>query len=117
MNNKIAILVAVLVISLFLTGAFPGRIWVNDDPDGNPYPQEINKGEPTMEKIYINWGDLQIGSPNSVNSNWSQSTKSGEIYYFVKNNSIYYWFDLPNSRIPNIGLCRWRYLYDSEHEW
>jgi hypothetical protein len=117
MNKKITILIAFGIISFLIMGASPGRVWTNNDPDGKPWPQEVNKGEPTMEKIYINWGDLQVGSPSSVSNNWSQSTTSGEVLYFVKNNNIYYWFDLPNSRLPKVGLCRWRYLYDTEHEW
>ena len=117
MNKKITITIVFGIISFFIMGNSSGLDLINGDPDGYPWPQEVNKGEPTMEKIYIEWGDLKVGSPNSVNTNWSQSTSSGEVLYFVKSNNIFYWFDLPNSRLPRIGLCRWRYLYDSEHEW
>ena len=117
MNKRIIILIASCLLSLLLMGIAPGNIWINGNPDGYPWPKEVNNGEPTMEKVYINWGALQIGSPDEVNSDWSQSTSINEQYYFIKNNNVYYWFFLPDSKFQKVGLCRWRYLYDSTLEW
>jgi len=117
MKKMLTILIMSWLLSLCLMGTSPGRVGIINGTEDPPWPKEVNQGEPTMEKIFVNWGDLQIGSPTSINNSWSQPETSNGIYYFVKNNNLYYWFDFPSARFPKVGLCRWRYIYDSEHEW
>ncbi len=117
--KKISVLIAAaLFISILLMASAPGNDWANDNPGGKPGPKEINNGEPSMEKVYFtNYVDLKYGSSNDVT--WSKPQNENKAKYFIYNNSVYYWYELPysTSRVPEVGLCRWTYLYDLDHEW
>ena len=119
MYNTVIIIFVAAVISIMLTAVSPGLCVPNQQPDNNPWPKEVNRGEPTMEKIYFDgWIDLQYGTPPSE-LKWSQIYHPGGNLYFMKNNAVYTWFDYGayGSKYLGYGLCRWRYLYDSVHEW
>ena len=58
MNKTIILILAVVIVSSLLVAASPAIKFPNQDPDKNPWPKELNRGEPTMEKIYFDgWID------------------------------------------------------------
>ena len=87
--------------------------------------KEPNYGEPTMEKVvFQQYVTLWYGHPDwksrelmamdkwrdlrehRLNVNWKRGCGFGTYLYW------YY----GTTRFPQRGLCRWRYLYDYEHE-
>jgi hypothetical protein len=87
--------------------------------------QEPNYGEPTMEKVvfsqFVNlfygtgdWQSLELMAQDDwrdlrefrLNVNWKRGCGF---------NTYLYWY-YGTTRFPQRGLCRWRYLYDYEHE-
>lgn len=119
MKKIIVLMVSAVLLSTLLMGAAPGD-GILEDPDGKPWPKEINNGEPSMEKVYFsNRIDLKYGTARDIDIVYSKPDKINHPKYFISNNSVYYWYEWPTegSRVPEVGLCRWTYLYDSYHEW
>ena len=116
--KKLYLITAALLLTVLLMAAAPGNGWSKSNPGGKPWPKEINNGEPSMEKVYFNnYVDLQYDGSTDVT--WSQPEKTEKVKILFSNNSIYYWYEWPaaGSRVPEVGLCRWTYLYDTDHEW
>ena len=96
--------------------AIPMRTIESYDPVTNKmvYTRVVNNGEPSMEKVvyyvtmnlqYVTGGD-DTSSDNRINVYWKRGCGSDII-----------WWATSTKRVPTRGLCQWRYLYDSVHEW
>lgn len=86
--------------------------------DGKFY-SATNNGEPSMEKVvYFQRLNLVQAQPFFDSRTWA----TGDGYYvnvYWKRGcgfNDYYW-RLATTRVPTRGLCQWRYLYDSTHQW
>jgi len=84
---------------------------------------EPNYGEPTMEKVmYQTWLTLRYASKGWWDEEWLTYDNWDDLrlnVYWKRGcgfNTFLYWY-IGAKRFPARGLCRWRYLYDSTHEW
>ena len=116
--RRIILLLLVLIslaslLMAFSPGYFDGEIESGEKK--NPYPDEINYGEPGMEKIFF------YPSPNLVSGNFIIPTKETAFYYpsydyfFIKQDCrgcVWFFWSDDSAEVPVKALCHWRYIYD-----
>jgi hypothetical protein len=81
---------------------------------------EVNNGEPSQEKVaYFQTTRLGQGQWWGYDEDQDDWGGYGGLNVYWKRgcgNNSYFW-DTSSQRVPTRGLCQWRYLYDSSHQW
>ena len=80
----------------------------------------VNNGEPTMEKVvFYQTVVLSKGIQKTKwagDGDWSPWGSSLNVYWKRGCGNIGWAWYISSKRVPTRGLCQWRYLYDSTHE-
>jgi len=112
------ILIVMLVSTLLMSSAPPDHRWQIWDTNKKPkplwvYSQEVNNGEPGMEKVvFFNQVNLIYGNQVLLEEEESPPIHPSEYVYFKSSGELYYWYIKQTVRVPERGLCQWRYTYD-----
>jgi hypothetical protein len=118
--KKVTLLIlAVMLVSTLLMASAPlDSNWSYWDTNTKPKPdwiyiQEVNNGEPGMEKVvFFNQVNLVYGNPVLLEESESPPIHPNEYVYFKSSGALYYWYIKQTVRVPERGLCQWRYTYD-----
>ena len=77
----------------------------------------INNGEPTQEKVVFYQTVKLFDGSSPPWDDWDPWGSDLNVYWKRGcGNNSYFWY-LSSQRVPTRGLCQWRYLYDSTHQW
>jgi hypothetical protein len=112
------ILAVMLVSTLLMASAPPDHRWQIWETNKKPkpswvYSQEVNNGEPGMEKVvFFNQVNLVYGNQVLLEESESPPIHPSEYMYFKSSGALYYWYIKQTVRVPERGLCQWRYTYD-----
>jgi len=112
------ILTAMLVSTMLMASAPLDYRWQIWDTNKKPKPwwvynQEVNNGEPGMEKVvFFNQVNLVYRNPVLLEEEESPPINPNEYVYFKSSGALYYWYIKQTVRVPERGLCQWRYTYD-----